>query len=73
MTRVDASGPILGRGPLFCQFSYKATTKSSYSEWSLTGGLTVFTMFILLRLGKMREVQRFLSRICAHKVKRVLR
>ena len=34
---------------------------------------TVVTMFILLLLGKMREVQRFLSRICAHKVKRVLR
>ena len=73
MTIVDVSGPILGRGPLFCQFSYKATTKSSYSGWLLTGGLTVFTMCILLRLGKMREVQRFLSRICAHKVKRVLR
>ena len=34
-------------------------------------GLTIFTMFVLLHLGKMREVQRFLSRICAHKVKRV--
>ena len=34
------------------------------------GVLTVFTMFILLHLGKMREVQRFLSRICAHKVKK---
>ena len=26
MTIVDVSRPILGRGPLFCQFSYKATT-----------------------------------------------
>ena len=73
MTIVDVSGPILQRGPLFCQFSYKENAKSSYSQWLLTGGLTVFTMFILLLLGKMREVQRFLSRICAHKVKRVLR
>ena len=32
MTIVDVSGPILGRGPLFCQFSYKATTSCKGSD-----------------------------------------
>ena len=66
MTIVDVSGPILGRGPLFCQFSYKATTKSSYSGWSLSGGFycSYNVYFITFRQNE-RSSKVFIKNMCS--------
>lgn len=66
MTIVDVSGPVLGRGPLFCQFSYKATTKSSYSGWLLTGGFYCsYNFYFITFRQNERSSKVFIKNMCS--------
>ena len=71
VTIVDVSGTILGRGPLFCQFSYKATTSCKHPlNLHILGGYLrefdcIYNVYFITFRQNERSSKVFVKNMCS--------